>query len=148
MNYTLLQLTCRTSISVYTCMLKLALSLSLTDMYAYASVCVYIYMFIHTSIHTYIHTHVFTSDACMQTYTVHKEIYIYTIHTFAACICQMDLYGGSCMGVSENRGPLYSTRNSRIPIHYKDPKMRYPYFGNSRMPVQPGQTRFRLDLVD
>ena len=148
MNYTLLQLTCRTSISVYTCMLKLALSLS--HLHVCIRICMYIYIcsYTHLYIHTYIHTHVFTSDACMQTYTAHKEIYIYTIHTFAACICQMDLYGGSCMGVSENRGPLYSTRNSRIPIHYKDPKMRYPYFGNSRIPVQPGRTRFRLDLVD
>ena len=34
------------------------------------------------------------------------------------------------MGVSENRGPQYSTLNSTDP-YYKDPKIRYPYFSET-----------------
>ena len=44
------------------------------------------------------------------------------------------------MGVSENRGPSYSTLNSRI-LFYKDPKISYPLiFGNSQISFKP----FRL----
>ena len=38
------------------------------------------------------------------------------------------------MGVSENRGPQYSTLNGRIP-YYKVPKIRYPYF--RKLPYMP-----------
>ena len=45
---------------------------------------------------------------------------------------------GLYVGVSENRGPKYSTLNRRVLIIYKDPKIRYPEFSESPMLVECG----------